>query len=210
MTAEKRDFDKDAAGWDEKPARVRLAQAVGNAIKEQVKPDATMSMMDFGCGTGLLTSQLLPYVGSVTGIDSSSGMIEKFRTKFSGPDHQQVSCLTLDIEKGGQLTGKYDLITSSMTLHHIRDIDNLFNQFYLITAPGGHLCIADLDSEDGRFHEDNTGVFHFGFDRSSLRQVFVRAGFTDIRVVTATTMEKAVDNEEKKFSIFLMTGRKPL
>ncbi|MFZ5952854.1 MAG: class I SAM-dependent DNA methyltransferase [Candidatus Rifleibacteriota bacterium] len=210
MTAEKRDFDKEAAAWDEKPARVRLAQSVGNAIKEQVELNSHMNLLDFGCGTGLLTMQLLPHVGSVTGVDSSMGMLEQFKAKFSGPGHSQVSCLPLDIEKGGQLTGKFDLITSSMTLHHIRNIENLFNQFYQATTPGGHLCIADLDSEDGQFHGDNTGVFHFGFDRNSLREVFARAGFIDIHDVTAAEMEKTIDNEEKKFSIFLMTGRKPL
>ena len=58
----------------------------------------------------------------------------------------------LDLDKGDELTGSYHLITSSMTLHHIREIQPLLNRFYEITAPSGHLCIADLDPDDGQFH----------------------------------------------------------
>jgi len=45
------------------------------------------------------------------------------------------------------------------------------------STPGGFLSIADLDSDDGQFHEDKTGVFHSGFDRNVMRQYFSEAGF---------------------------------
>lgn len=76
-------------------------------------------------------------------------------------------------------------------------------------APGGYLCIADLDLDGGRFHEDNTGVFHFGFDREALRKTFIAAGFSNVRDVSAAEVEKPVAHgERKRFTVFLMTGRK--
>ena len=57
-----------------------------------------------------------------------------------------------------------------MTLHHIPDVARLLAEFRNVLKPGGRLCIADLDSDGGRFHEDSTGVFHPGFDRAVLVQ----------------------------------------
>jgi precorrin-6B methylase 2 len=57
MSSEKRDFDKEAAAWDEQPARVQLAGDVAAAIVRQVTLRTDMDVLDFGCGTGLLTLQ---------------------------------------------------------------------------------------------------------------------------------------------------------
>jgi len=103
----------------------------------------------------------------------------------------------------------YDLIVSSMVLHHVQHVDRLLAQFHQATLPGGHLCLADLDSDDGQFHSDNQGVFHFGFDHAGLRQAFAGAGFTNIQVATAAEMLKlARDGGLRRFTIFLMTGSK--
>jgi len=105
------------------------------------------------------------------------------------------------------LPGVYDLIVSSMTLHHIRHVDRLLAQLHQAISPGGRLCLADLDSDDGQFHSDNQGVFHFGFDRAGLRQAFAGAGFTNIQVITAAEMLKpARDGGLRRFTIFLITG----
>ena len=98
-----------------------------------------------------------------------------------------------------------------MTLHHIREIQPLLNRFYKITAPSGHLCIADLDPDDGQFHGgDDTGVFHNGFDRAAMRRTFENAGYVDVHDRTAARMTKPVKGgETREFSIFLMTGQKP-
>ena len=81
--------------------------------------------------------------------------------------------------------------------------------FYKITAPAGDLCIADLDSDDGRFHDDNTGVFHFGFDRTALRKIFIETGFGGVRDITAAEVVKPANNGEmRRFTVFLMIGQK--
>ncbi len=67
MTIEKRDFDKAAPTWDQEPQRVKLASDVARAIAETAHPDRGMDVLDFGCGTGLLTLQLQPLVRSITG-----------------------------------------------------------------------------------------------------------------------------------------------
>jgi len=43
---------------------------------------------------------------------------------------------------------------SSMAFHHIKDTRSLLEQLYNVTASGGMLCVADLDSDKGQFHGD--------------------------------------------------------
>jgi ubiquinone/menaquinone biosynthesis C-methylase UbiE len=214
MNTEKRDFDKEAASWDENPVRVKLANDITHAISEQIVLTPEMYIMDFGCGTGLLALKLQPLVCSVTGVDSSQGMLDIFNAKIAKLKLNKVNTVLVDLDKGDVLTGNYDLVLSNMTLHHIKDIEPLFAQFYKVTAPDGYLCIADLDLDEGQFHsppiaEDNTGVFHFGFDRADLHKVFKEAGFDDVRSMTAAEVVKpSINGEMRRFSVFLMIGRK--
>jgi ubiquinone/menaquinone biosynthesis C-methylase UbiE len=209
MSTEKRDFDKEAAAWDENPARVQMARDVAQAVARQVRLSPDLAVLDFGCGTGLLTLQLAPLVGSITGVDSSRGMLDVLAGKLARLSLTNVRMRYLDIDAGDVLDGRYGLIVSSMTLHHIRQIEPLLEQFYRVLAPGGHLCLADLDLDDGQFHSDNQGVFHFGFDRPALRGVFAAAGFEDVRDTTAAEVTKPTrEGQLRRFTIFLMTGRK--
>lgn len=209
MNAEKRDFNKAAAQWDEEPRRVKLAGDVARAVGEEVKLTPEMDVLDFGCGTGLLSLNMQPHVRSVTGVDSSQGMLDVLKAKIEALKLANVEARHVDIDKGEALKGNFGLVTSSMTLHHVRDTGLLLRQFYQIMAPAGHLCIADLDLDGGQFHEDGTGVFHNGFDRKELRQSFEAAGFTEVRDRTAASMVKIVAGGSKReFTIFLMTGQK--
>jgi 2-polyprenyl-3-methyl-5-hydroxy-6-metoxy-1,4-benzoquinol methylase len=209
MSAEKRDFDKDAAGWDENPVRTKLANDIAGTLTRQMALDSRMDVLDFGCGTGLLSLAWAPRVKTLTGVDSSRGMLEVFAAKAARQNLANVRTQHLDLDRGDILTGRFDLIASSMTLHHIQDIRRLLHQLYHVTAPSGHLCIADLDLDGGQFHENNTGVFHPGFERATLRQAFADAGFENIRDTMAAEITKPTTHGGlRQFTVFLMTGTK--
>lgn len=211
MKNEKRDFDKEAAAWDEQPTRVKLANDIAAAIVNQITITTDMDALDFGCGTGLLTLQLQPLIRSITGVDSSRGMLEVFQVKIAKLQLANVRTRLCDLDQGEMLEGRYDLIVSGMTLHHVKEIAPLLAQFHAVMATGGTLCLADLDLEGGQFHADSTGVFHNGFDRAVLRQLLVDAGFVGVTDETAAEIEKpARDGAMKRFSVFLMTGKKML
>jgi hypothetical protein len=73
---EKRDFDEEAASWDNNPARVKLADDVVHAILEQIVFAPEMNIRASASSTGLLALRLQPLVHSVTGINSSKGMLD--------------------------------------------------------------------------------------------------------------------------------------
>ncbi|MEW5734474.1 MAG: class I SAM-dependent methyltransferase [Thermodesulfobacteriota bacterium] len=209
MSSDKRDFDSAAATWDEKPARVKLASDVAAAIREQVKPARSMKALDFGCGTGLLTLALAPLVKEITGADSSKKMLEVLSQKVAAQGLTNVRTLRVDLDAGDTLPGPFDLVTVSMTAHHVQNISVLLAAFYQCLGEGGTLALADLDEEGGLFHEDATGVFHEGFNRHALAEAFTGEGFADVTVRTAAEIVKpGADGRKRTFTVFLMTGTK--
>lgn len=83
-----------------------------------------------------------------------------------------------------------------MTMHHIKDIQSMFNDFYTMLNDNGVLAIADLDIEDGTFHTEDTGVFHFGFDRKEFQDKAINAGFKDVKIITASIDENHTANSQ--------------
>jgi len=203
-------FDKDAANWDAKSHRVRLAGDVSAAIRQEVVLHADMKVLDYGCGTGLVSLPMAGEVSSLTGIDSSSGMLEVFSQKALELGYRNVLGLLIDLENGDTLSERYDLILSSMTFHHIRDIQMVIARLFDVLNPGGAFCLADLDPDDGLFHSDPSGVHHQGFKREEMISHFRSAGFQNIRVKTAAIMRRpGTDGIEREFTIFLITGYRP-
>jgi ubiquinone/menaquinone biosynthesis C-methylase UbiE len=204
---ERRDFDKEAAQWDANTFRVKLAQEVSAAMIREIKPTQEMNVLDFGCGTGLVTLALQPLVKAITGADSSTGMLETLNGKIAAQKLSNVRTQHVDFEQGQRVEGGYDLIVSSMVTHHVPDTLALFREWRELLLPGGRIAFADLDTEDGSFHGDNTGVFHLGFDRGHLRRQLEQAGFTDVRDTTATVVRKELEGKGlREFSIFLITA----
>ena len=179
------------------------------AIISKVNLNHDMDVLDFGCGTGLVTLQLQPSVRTITGADSSHGMLDVLRSKIEERKLTNVKTEFIDLEKSVVLKNKYHLVVSSMTLHHVEDLGYIFHEFYNCLLSGGHLCIAALDSDGGEFHRDKIGVVHFGFDRSEMRRLFMQGGFQDVRDVTAARVVKDLpDGTVREFTVFLVTGRK--
>jgi len=207
--AEKRNFDSVATTWDDEPRRVKLAREVADAVIGATKPTREMDALDFGCGTGLLTLSLQPHVRNITGLDSSGGMLEILERKVEEQGLANLHTLFLDIEKGERPSERFHLIASAMTLHHVRDTAGLLRIFFDLLHPGGALCLADLDREDGTFHDDPTGVVHFGFDRLEIMGMLAEAGFERVSAVTAAMIHKSSPQRTRDYPVFLISGRKP-
>jgi hypothetical protein len=92
-----------------------------------------------------------------------------------------------------------------MAMHHVEDTRELFRTFYAHLKRDGFIAIADLEAEDGSFHtHGNDGVYHFGFDRNTLREIIEKAGFSNVRFHQAFTVKK----EERDYPIFVVTASK--
>lgn len=197
-------FEREAARWDEAPRRVALAQAVAEAIQEQVPLSGTEAALDYGCGTGLLTLALRPAVGCITGVDTSPAMLTRLEAKLTEAPDRGVDAVLLDPVHPLRSLPPVDLIVSSMTLHHVADLPDLFADFHALLHPGGRIALADLEAEDGTFHEDPEGVVHHGFNPEALLGLLAAAGFTNLRATSATAVAKG----ERSYPVFLATGQR--
>ena len=205
---QKRDFNAVAGNWDQEPRRVKLAQEVVDAILREVPLTREMEALDYGCGSGLVTLGLQPFVGRISGADSSQGMLDVLQGKLREKQIGNVACQLLDLEKQG-LDRSYDLIVSSMTMHHVQDVAALIGSLAAALKPGGWLALADLETEDGRFHDEPTGVLHQGFSREFLAGEFSRRGLSDVHVATAAAIEKGgPSGAVRSYPVILCVGRK--
>jgi len=195
-------FADKAKDYDIQNDRSRNIDNIIQGIFKEISFSKEMRIMDFGSGTGLLLERVAPFVGSVSAIDVSPAMNDVLRSKLD-----EISCVVeiheMDLTKEN-LEGKFDSIISSMTLHHIDDIGGLFDTFYGLLERNGIIAIADLDKEDGSFHDSNEGVFHFGFERNEFLKYAEDAGFRDLKIQTVSSLEKPTS----EYPVFLLTGRK--
>lgn len=201
------EFDLKAAQWDAKPIRVERAQAVAEGIKAALSLSSSMTALEYGCGTGLLSFALQPHLGHITLADSSSGMLDVLRDKIAAANVQNMIPLQLDLMIDPLPVERYHLIYTLLTLHHISDTDRMLRAFYDLLDTSGYLCVADLDKEDGTFHEDEFHG-HLGFDRAELAAQAMQIGFQSVQFSTVFHMIKDVNGVSKDFPIFLMVAQK--
>jgi len=197
-------FNQAAATWDENPRAVAIAQAVVECLLQEIPLNANMEAMDFGCGTGLIALPLAAHLKQITAIDSAEQMLAVCTQKCMTQGINTVSCQATEVNQLPEQT--FDLIYSCMTLHHIEDTAALLKQFNRLLRPAGYLALADLDQEDGHFHDDGTGVKHYGFDRTHLSLNLQRQGFTVITIKTAHTIYKQTDSGV--YPIFFLVAQK--
>ena len=201
-------FDRVAAEWDANPGRVELARAVVAAIRDAVDLRPAMNAMEFGAGTGLVTLGLLPYVRSLTAVDASAEMLRVLDEKVRRLRIGSIRTLLCDIAKTPLPVAEFDLVVSSMVLHHIPDVQQTLRRLRPCLRPGGWIALADLDSEDGTFHPDPTGVFHHGLDRDEVYRWLRDAGFvgTTVREVHRV-VRPSPDGGIRQYPVFLVTAR---
>jgi ubiquinone/menaquinone biosynthesis C-methylase UbiE len=199
------DFDARAKDWDADPGRSERASAVAAAIREQVRLSRRMTALEYGCGTGLLSFALQADLGKITLADSSTGMLEVLERKIASSRTGNMTPLRLDLAVDALPDERFDLVYTLMTLHHIPDAGRILQCFHTLLNPGGVLCIADLDKEDGSFHSHEAGFNgHNGFERAERDRMFSGVGVVNIHISTCHEMIK----NARRYSLFLAVAEK--
>jgi ubiquinone/menaquinone biosynthesis C-methylase UbiE len=202
------DFDRRAAAWDNDPVKAARAHAVAEAIRREVPFRPGMRALEYGCGTGLLGFALAPFPGELTLADASDGMLDVLRGKIAATGARNMTAVKLDLLADALPEARFDLVCLLMVLHHIPDTDAILRAFHAVLAPGGRLCIGDLDSEGGTFHGPGFDG-HNGFDRDALAAKASAAGFTNVRFATAYENPRKVGGATRLFPVFLMVANRP-
>lgn len=203
---EHRRFDEEAATWDDAPGHEERQVAVADAIERAVSLNPGMRALDVGCGTGRLSILLAEKVGSVVVTDPSAGMVQVAQERIEAAGlSDRMRAVQADLTTD-PLDGAFDVVWSSLALHHVQDLDGLLRSVAGLLVDGGQLAIADLDEDpDGAFHAEKVDFDgHHGFDRQRLAEQLGHAGFAKASFVDATTILKG----DRTFGVFLCTATK--
>lgn len=196
-------FDSMASEWDNDPAKVVRSQRLAELIVAAVSVPPGARLLEYGAGTGLVTQALSGHVGPVVLADSSPGMRAVMQQKIEAGALTDATIWDLDLERDDAPEERFDLVVSSLVLHHVKDLPRVLTGFATLLRPGGHLAIADLDREDGTFHtHDFDG--HHGFDRETLAASLREAGLTDVTVSDCSSIER----EGATYPVFLAVATK--
>jgi SAM-dependent methyltransferase len=199
-------FDERAREWDNEE-HIATATAVAKAIRAAFPLAPTTRALEIGAGTGLLGLALIDDLGELVLSDPSAGMrdVASEKVRQRGLTNVRVEDVDLLGERA-PAPGSFDLVISQLMLHHVKDTAALLRATNQVLVPGGGIAMADLDAEDGTFHDPAAeGIHHHGFRREALRGLAAGAGFEDIRFGRAAEIPR----NGRTYPLFLLIARKP-
>ncbi len=196
-------FDSRAREWDKDKTHMERSVAIAAELEKMIPIDYDMKALEYGAGTGILSFLLKDRFFDITLMDSSGEMINVCieKAEYYKTNHIHPICTDIELTDYHE---KFDIIYNQMVLHHVNDVETIFNKFYGLLNSGGYLAIADLYTEDGSFHGTEVKV-HWGFNPDNLSTILKYKGFKNIKCKTCFEIQREPD---KRFPIFLLSAQK--
>lgn len=203
------DFDIQSITWDDERRKNR-AKLIAQEISKSIHIEKQYTALEFGCGTGLISFCLNDKFEMITLVDTSKGMVDVLNSKINEFEIDNMKAYQIDINESNILPeNSYDVIYTSMALHHIIDTETTIKNLYKLLKSDGYLCIIDLDEEDGSFHKEERDFNgHNGFNQNVLKNILLEIGFKEVDTNTFYEDLKVVEEMNVKYSLFLMIGKK--
>ena len=99
-------------------------------------------VLEFGCGTGKNTVWLEQKAKEIVAVDLTEAMIQIATKKMNSP---KVQFKIADINQPWDFTNEqFDVVSFSLVLEHIMDIDAVFNKLSKVSKPGAYVYIGEL------------------------------------------------------------------
>lgn len=179
-------WDDYADGWDSNEAVVLYSNKAYESLLNIVNLDG-LRVLDFGCGTGLLTEKIACKASSVVAIDPSEKMIEVLNAK----QLDNVVTIPKELSKNtiasnAQLQGGFDLIVASSALAFVPDYQETLNLLKTLLKKDGVLIQWDwLKESEGPGN---------GFSRELVESALAKAGFSEFSTSVPFSMEAGNDS----------------
>lgn len=163
--------------------------------------DDTWVVGDLGCGTGLATAAIAPYVGKVIGVDASEEMLGAARTRLSGLRNVDWRVGTLESLPIKDHT--LDAAVLLLVLHHVPSPAAALSEAFRALKPGGRLLIVDMAPHHHEDYRQQMGHVWLGFSEDQARKFLTQAGFDRVKVTHLPE-----DPGARGPGLFVATGRR--
>ena len=177
-------WDEYAEDWDSNSDVIAYSRLAFDSLCAHYNL-AGLKVLDFGCGTGLLTEKIASMASSVLAVDSSSKMINVLKEKSL----TNVSTLACEISEESInanpiLKSGYDLIVASSVCAFVSDFEKTLSDLKLLLNPGGIFMQWDWKRTD---NEPD-----FGFNDELITRAYSKVGLSLVKVSTefSPTSEK--------------------
>lgn len=128
--------------------RARMLNILKSFYRHFMKKDRKKSILDLGCGDGIIAYELLKTDGAISAtlLDGSRDMLNNAKERFKG--FEKVSYIHAsfqEIMRKNVLEHQYGLIVSSLAIHHLtmKEKRALFRKIYAHLYPGGYFMNID-------------------------------------------------------------------
>lgn len=133
-------YNSWASQYDTNLNKTRDLEAI--ALRSNLSKISFNHCLEIGCGTGKNTSWLVEQAKHITAVDLSEEMLLKAKEKITST---KVEFKQADITKDWSFrNGLYDLVTFSLVLEHIEDLDYIFQQVSASLQKDGYVYIGEL------------------------------------------------------------------
>ncbi|TFK19058.1 S-adenosyl-L-methionine-dependent methyltransferase [Coprinopsis marcescibilis] len=183
-------FNNNTDIFETYPHAKERAKRTALSIVDKVKLDKeNTSVLEFGCGNGLVCKELLPYVKTITGIDISEGTVKLFNNYFqSQGEAERVKAFATNLETDQSVIEgkKFDVIYCASAFHHFDSPQGITKLLSAFLAPTGSLLIID-NWLSPTHPKDSSGspaipeeykhiVSHAGFTEDDMKKIYEGAG----------------------------------
>ncbi len=129
-----------ASQYDTNSNKTRDLEA--QALRSNLSAISFESCLEIGCGTGKNTVWFIEKARYITSVDFSEEMLAKAKEKISS---DKVKFVKADITASWNFRNQlYDLVSYSLVLEHIENLDPVFTETVAALKPGGYLYIGEL------------------------------------------------------------------
>ena len=182
------EWDDYAEGWDQDPgARAYAAAAFASLIGVLQAAGAELAdavVLDFGCGTGLLTERLVSAGATVDAIDTSPAMLEVLNAKINERGWADVRTST----ELPAAAVRFDVVVCSSVCSFLDDYPGTVIELVSRLNPGGIFVQWDWERPENPDGEDGSADDH-GLARDEIRAALEGAGLHAVTVDTAFEVE---------------------
>lgn len=133
-------YDNWAAQYDSNQNKTRDLEAL--ALRETLAHVPFTACLEIGCGTGKNTVWYLTQAKKVLAVDFSGEMLGQARQKITA---SHVQFHLADITRNWDFRQElYDLVSFSLVLEHIENLDFIFREAATALVSGGHVYVGEL------------------------------------------------------------------